>query len=88
MTAYAIHTASKQSQHPTTKVTNKQGYQQSGETTKAEKQPKVTREHPKQQRRRTGEMLQATEEKAARQTTEKAADERIRLGETTSPQGG
>ena len=72
MTAYAIHTASKQSQHPTTKVTNKQGYQQGGETTKAEKQPKVTREHPKQQRRRTGEMLRATEEKAAKANTRKS----------------
>ena len=88
MTASANHTASKQSQHPTTKVTNKQGYRQRQGTTKAEKQPKVTREHPKQQMRRTGEMLQATEEKAAKANTEKAADERIRLGETTSPQGG
>ena len=88
MTASAIHTASKQSKHPTTKVTNKQGYRQRRGTTKARKQPKVTREHPKQQRRRTGEMLQATEEKAARQNTTKAADERIRFGETTSPQGG
>ena len=67
--------------------TNKATDKGSG-TTKAGKQPKVTREHPKQQRRRTGEMLQATEEKAAKANTKKAADERIRFGETTSPQGG
>ena len=72
----------------TISTSNNQGYKQYGETTKARKQPKVTREHSKQPMRRTGEMLQATEEKAARQTPEKAADERIRLGETTSPQGG
>lgn len=66
---YCIQTT----QHPTTKVTNKQGYRQRQQNNKGEEQAKCY----KQPRKRRQD-----------KTPEKAADKRIRFGETTSPQGG
>ena len=56
----------------TISTSNNQGLLTNKATDKAGKQPKVTREHPKQQRRRTDEILQATEEKAAKANNRKS----------------
>ena len=88
MTAYAIHTAFKQSQHPTTNVTNKQGYRQGSGTTKATGNQRLQENTRNNQGEEQTKCYKQPRKRRQRQTPEKAADEKLKRWRDNIPTRG
>ena len=89
MTAYAIHTASEQSQHPTTKVTHKQGYQQRQRNNKGREATKGYKRTPETTKAKNRRNATSNRGKGGKgKTAEKAADEKLKRWRDNIPTRG